>query len=135
MTGGSLITSTEWIQIRYFPDCRLFSISAPMCRTALTHRIPSRLVLPVVIAATEREMLFRPYDLASKLESGAYESGGHFCGMQTGVPHVSDIAGKQRICGAPIDPGVVRYFASLTLLSQTCTFAPVWVIIHAIGRV
>ena len=49
-----------------FPDCRLRSVASPMAGFTLSHRVPAGFVLPVIIAAAQREMLLGPDDLSAQ---------------------------------------------------------------------
>src|SRR6202049_336592 len=50
-----------------FPDRGLRAVAVPMAGLARAHRVPTSLVLPVIIAAAQRERLPDPDDLRARL--------------------------------------------------------------------
>ncbi len=62
-------------------------------------------------------MLFGPDDLTAQFKSGLLQTGSDFSGMQPCVPHVGDIARKQRIRTTPIDSRIIGHLAGLPLSS------------------
>ncbi len=97
--------------------------------------IPARFVLPVVVAATHREVLFGPDDLGANLESRGFNANGNLRSMNARVSHVNDIAREQLVGGGPINLIVVCDPAGLTLLSRTGRLSPYRVIRDAIRRI
>src|SRR5262249_6296615 len=70
--GRSL--SSERIQVSYLPHGGLRTIAAPVTRLAFPHRIPARLVAPVVSASRDCEVLLHPDDLGSDLEAAVLQA-------------------------------------------------------------
>src|ERR1035437_984536 len=101
------------IQIRYLPDSRLRAIAAPVTSLASSHRIPARLMPPVVRAARDGEVLLHPDDLGPDLESAGLQAQRHLGGVNARMPDVGDGTGKQRPSLRPVDPIVVCDLAAL----------------------
>ena len=75
------------------------------------HRVPARLVLPVVVAAGEHQPLLGPDDLGADGEAAGDEALGHRGRVQGSVPDVGDLAGEERPGFAPVGAVVVQDLA------------------------
>ena len=64
----------------------------------------------MVMSAAERKTILGPDDLSAHVEAGSGKRILHRAGMTAGMPHVSDTAGKQRPCFAPIGFVVIGDF-------------------------
>src|SRR5207245_1673268 len=74
---GFLIPITsKGIEVGNFPQRGLLSITGPVRAFALAHGVPAGLMLPVIIAPPDREMLLSPDDLGADDESRSSESSG-----------------------------------------------------------
>src|SRR5215831_11993118 len=62
------LRAAERIVVRKLPDCCLRAVAGPVAGLALAHGVPAAFVLPVIIAAAQREMLLRPNDLSAQLK-------------------------------------------------------------------
>src|SRR4051812_35797318 len=90
------------------PNCRLSAIASPMAGAFLAHGVPAGLMPPVVIATADHKARLVPDDLRTNVETCCFQAVGHFAGMQSAVPNVSDVAGKERPCFAPVRPVIVH---------------------------
>jgi len=61
--GVLVLRVTKRVVTGNLPDRRLPAVARPVAAFASAHRVPAGLVLPVVIAAAQYEMLFKPTDL------------------------------------------------------------------------
>src|SRR5215472_2465550 len=68
--------AAERIVVGELPDGRLRAVAGPVAGLALAHGVPAAFVLPVIIAAAQREMLLRPDDLSAQLEPASRQAGG-----------------------------------------------------------
>src|SRR6266404_9437594 len=64
------------IVVGNFPDRRLGAVALPVAGLALAHRVPTGFVLPVIVAAAQREVLFSPDDLSAQLQPAGRQIGG-----------------------------------------------------------
>ena len=112
---GFLPLSAKGIEVRNFPERRLGAVSAPVRVLLFSHCIPARLMLPVIITATQGEVLLGPDNLGANPQSRGFESSRHFAGMNTGMPHVGNISGKESVCLGPVRPVIVQNRAGLPL--------------------
>src|SRR4029077_4537481 len=104
VNGFGVLTAT-----RNGPQRRLLAIAGPVALAS--HRVPARLMLPMVIAAADHQPLLGPDDLRPDGEALAGKALCHRGGVQGTVPHVGDGAGKARPCGGPIGALVVAHLA------------------------
>ncbi len=95
------------------PQRRLRAIARPATAGVAAHRIPAGLVLPMIIAAAEREAVLGPDDLRADLEVAALQAGLDGRRELAGVPDVGDVAGEQRPGRAPVRLVVVVDLAEL----------------------
>src|SRR5438105_3132870 len=58
----------ERVVVGDLPDRRLRAVALPVAGLARAHRIPAGLVLPMVIAAAQGEVMLRPDDLSAQLQ-------------------------------------------------------------------
>src|SRR5204863_32630 len=63
------------LRLRDIPNGRLRSAPVPVAILSFSHRVPARLVLPVVIAPADNQAPLIPDDLASDRETGAFQAG------------------------------------------------------------
>src|SRR5580693_2302436 len=111
------------IVIGDLPDGGLRAATLPVAGPALAHGVPAGFVLPVIIAATQGEVLFGPDDLSARLQPASNEVGSHDIAVQRAVPDISDIPSKQRIGLPPVGAIVVEHPA-LRQLAVTEATAP-----------
>ena len=90
---------------------------------------------PVVVTAPENEVLLRPDNLRANLEADAVEAGGNFAGVNTGMPHVGDIAGKQHERRRPVYLIVVGDPAQRVPAAAVHLDSPTRVVRYAVGWV
>ena len=91
---------------------------------------------PVIRAARDGEVLLHPDDLRSDLESAGLQADRYLGSVDTGMPDVGDVTGKQRPSLRPIDPVVVRDFADLASPRvETRLLAPLRFESNAIRRI
>jgi hypothetical protein len=101
----------------------------------LPHRVPAGLVLPVIVAAAQGKVLFRPDDLGADVKARILQRRSHFSGVQPGMPDIGDISAKQLVCFAPVHAIVVLHGSGLPLLTEAGFFPPLRVVSDSIGRV
>src|SRR5688572_22161033 len=101
-SGGFVPVAAKAVQIGDFPQRRLRAVAASVCRSAAANGVPARLMLPVIMPAAEREVLLGPDDLRPDLKARCCESAHHLSGMNTGMPHIGNIAAEQLIRRGPI---------------------------------
>src|ERR1019366_9714112 len=136
MARGDLVAgATDWIQIGDLPKRGLSAVSIPVRGLAPAHGIPARFVLPVVVAPAQGEVLFGPDDLRADSEVRLLQSPRYLGCMQTGMPDVGDVAGKQSIRSCPVDSVIVRNAARLPRPAQPRLFAPFGVVLDPARRV
>jgi len=70
------------IVIGDLPDRRLPAVALPVAGLALTHRVPTGFMLPMVIAAAQGEVLLGPDDLSARLQPAAGQIGGDNVAVQ-----------------------------------------------------
>src|ERR1700730_2044370 len=90
------------IVIGDLPDCRLPAAALPVAGLALTHRVATGFMLPMVIAATQGEVLLGPDDLSPRLQPAAGQIGGDYIAAQRTVPHISDIPEEECVSFPPV---------------------------------
>src|ERR1700721_2135260 len=127
-------------------------VADPRRGATLAHHVPARLVLAVVMAAADREVVFGPNDLRAGLEAAGGSAVLHAAGLGPGVPNIGHRAGEQRPGLAPISPVVIDYFADRPrpdrlddragrnppgrpIARSAGLIAPSRVVINAVGRV
>ena len=90
----------------------------------------------MIMAAAQREVLLSPDDLSTQLEPAIAQVGGDNVAVQRAVPHIGDIAGKQRIGLLPVGAVVVEHFAArqpaATVIARC---SPGRVVLDAIRRI
>src|SRR2546423_13513815 len=79
-----------------------------MSGAILFHNIPARLVLPVIMAAPDGDMIFGPDNLRPRLKAARSKTQQHCGRVERSMPHVCDIALKQPPRLAPVCSVVVR---------------------------
>src|SRR4051794_7084759 len=72
----------ERVVVADAPDRRLRAVALPVARPAVAHGVPAGLVLPVIIAAAQREMLLGPDDLSAQLQPACRKTGGDDVAVQ-----------------------------------------------------
>src|SRR6516162_526567 len=101
----------ERVVVGDFPDRRLGTVTLPVADLALAHRVPAGFVLPMIIAAAQGEVVLGPDDLSAQLQPASRQTSGNDIAVQSPVPDIGDIAGKQRIGLPPVDAIVVEHLA------------------------
>src|SRR5438874_4982569 len=64
------------IVVRYLPDRGLPAAALPVAGLALTHRVATGFMLPMVVAAAQGEVLLAPDDLRARQQPAAGQIGG-----------------------------------------------------------
>src|SRR5690606_16810426 len=77
------------------PDGALLAVARPFGRAALAHRVPRRLVLPVVMTAAHHQLLLAPDQRGPQLELGPDQRAGDVHGVLARVPDVGDVAAEE----------------------------------------
>src|SRR5215471_12380188 len=126
--------AAERIVVGELPDRRLRAVAGPVAGLALAHGVPAAFVLPVIIAAAQREMLLRPDDLSAQLEPATRQAGGDDIAVHRPMPDIGGISREQRIGLLPIGAIVVENFA-LCERAGTAAAAgsPGWIVGDPIG--
>src|SRR5205823_5423618 len=68
--------AAERVVVGDLPNRGLRAVALPMAGLALAHRVPAGLMLPMIIAAAQGEVLLGPDDLRPRLEAASSETGG-----------------------------------------------------------
>src|ERR1700746_1406684 len=105
------LTVAERIVVDDLPDRRLRAVAAPMTALALAHGVPAGFVLPVIIAAAQREVLLGPDDLSTKLQPASSQTGGDDVAVQGPMPDIGHVPREQRIGHPPAGAIVVQHRA------------------------
>src|SRR5215472_2747434 len=128
------LRAAKRIVVGEFPDRCLRAVAGPVAGFALAHGVPAAFVLPVIIAAAQREMLLRPDDLSAQLEPTPRHPGGDDIAVHRPVPDIGRISREQRIGLPPIGAIVVENFA-LCERAGTAAAAgsPGWIVGDPIG--
>jgi hypothetical protein len=93
-------------------------------------------MLPVIIAAAQREMLLGPDDLSAQLQPASRQTGGDDVAVHRPVPDISDISREQRICLPPVGAIVVEHLAPRELAgTAAAACSPGRVVADPIGRI
>src|SRR6202022_4467235 len=100
------------------PDRGLGAITLPMAGLARAHRVPAGFVLPVVVAATQGEVLLDPDDLRAQLEAASSETDGGDVAVQGPEPHIGGIPREQSIGFPPVGAIVVEHLSWRALPSH-----------------
>src|SRR5262249_35557800 len=90
------------------PHGGLLAVTLPVARFSLSHGVTAAFVLPVVVATAQREVLFDPHDLGSRLQPESRQAGGDDISMQRTVPDISDIPGEQPIGLPPVGTIIIE---------------------------
>src|SRR6267143_6049964 len=85
------LPGAERVAVADLPDRRLRAVALPVAGLALAHRVPTGFVLPVIVAAAQREVLFSPDDLSAQLQPAGRQIGGDDVAVQSPVPDIGDI--------------------------------------------
>ena len=85
--------AAERVEVRDLPHGGLASIAAPLPFAA--DGVPRGLMPPVVVAATEREVLLLPDDLAANREAGRFEIRRDRRRLERRMPDIRDRAREQ----------------------------------------
>lgn len=88
-------------------------------------------MLPVVVAASEREAILGPDNHGAVLESAGLQGFEHRVRVHAGVPDVGDVTWEQRPRFAPVGAVIVEHLAGL----ERVVAGARWIVIHAIRRV
>src|SRR5205814_1853143 len=91
------------------PEGCLLAAALPVAGFAVAHRVPAGLVLPVIIAAAQSDMLLGPDDLGTQLKPAGCETGGNDLSAKRAVPNIGDVPGEERIRFAPVGAIVVEH--------------------------
>src|SRR5215469_5246132 len=105
------LRAAKRIVVGELPDCRLRAVAGPVAGLALAHGVPAAFVLPVIIAAAQREMLLRPNDLSAQLKPASRQPGGDDIAVRRPMPDIGGISRKQRIGLPPVGAIVVEHLA------------------------
>src|SRR6516162_3405152 len=117
------------IVIGDLPHGGLLAAPLPVARLALAHRVPAGFMAPMVVAPAQGEMRFGPDDLSAQLKPAGDQIAADHVAVERPVPHISDIAGKQRIGLPPVGAVIVEHLALRELAGTDPTArAPGWII-------
>ena len=101
-----------------------------------THRVPTRFMSPLVIAATDDQARLVPDDLATNVKADSKQGGFHLAGVQASVPDICNITRKQRPSLTPIRVIVIEDLAeSLSGAADPSLTPPSGIVADAVGRV
>src|SRR5215469_15707942 len=119
----------ERIVVGDLPHSGLLAVPLPVASLALAHRVPAGFMAPMVVTPAQGEMRLGPDDLSAQLKPAGDQIAADHVAVQRPVPHISDIAGKQRIGLAPVGAVIVEHLA-LRELAGTDPMAgsPGWII-------
>src|SRR5205085_8829976 len=76
----------EGVVVGDLPDRRLRAVALPVAGLAFAHCVPANLVLPMVIAAAQGEVLLGPHDLCANLKAAGRKTGDDDIAVQSPVP-------------------------------------------------
>src|SRR5215472_16986610 len=130
------LRAAKRIVVRKLPDCCLRAVAGPVAGLALAHGVPAAFVLPVIIAAAQREMLLRPNDLRAQLKPASRQAGGDDITVHSPVPNIGGISREQRIGLPPIGAIVVEHLALGERAGTAATVrSPGRVVSDPVGRI
>src|ERR1700730_4624637 len=78
-----------------FPKRCLLAVALPSGRRAVTHCVPACLVLPMVMATADREMLLGPDDLTTNLGAAHLDRWRDAARKPARVPNVGNVPAEQ----------------------------------------
>src|SRR5947209_2209231 len=78
-----------------------------MRRLRLSHRVPARFMLHMIVAPTDDEMRLRPNDLTADMETACFKALGHDDRLRTGMPDIGNRSSKQFPSVPPVGTIVV----------------------------
>src|ERR1700674_2645088 len=84
------------------PEARLGPTALPMACLSFPDGVPARLMLKVVVAATDYDVVFSPDNLRAYFETRFFQRMLRVTCMQTGMPLVHNVARKERPRCRPI---------------------------------
>src|SRR4030081_1800302 len=117
------------------PERRLLAVPAPIRPGCPAHRVPARLMLPMIMAAAEGKPVLGPDDLRAHLEAGGLKGLLDLARMPTRMPDICDRAGKKRPGFPPVAAIFVRYLAEFAGVEiDAGTFPSRRIVACAIGR-
>ena len=114
----------KWVVVGDFPDRRLGAAALPVAGLAFPHGVPAGLVLPVIIATAQCEMLLRPHDLSAQLQSASRQSGADDVAVHGPMPDIGDIACKQCKGVPPVGAIIIEHRAARTLAGTKAAARP-----------
>ena len=93
-------------------------------------------MLPMVVATTQREVLFGPDDLRARLQPAFGETGGGDIAMHGAVPDIGNIAGKQRIGFPPVGTVIIEHRSPRKVaVAKVAARPPGRIVADPIGRI
>src|SRR3982074_3382513 len=95
------------------PECRLLAVPAPIRPGCPAHRIPARLMLPMIMAAAEGKPVLGPDDLSAHLEAGGLNGLRDLGRVRTSMPDMGNRPRKQCPGFPPVGAIIVRHLAEL----------------------
>src|SRR6516225_8804521 len=120
---------TERIVVGDLPHGGLLAATLPVACLAFSHRVPAGFMAPMVVAPAQDEMRLGPDDLSAQLKPAGGQIAANHVAVERPVPHISDIAGKQRIGLPPVGAVIVEHLALRELAGTDPTArAPGWII-------
>ena len=105
------LSIAERIVICDLPNRGLRAVALPMAGLALAHRVPAGLMLPMIIAAAQGEVLLGPDDLRPRLEAASSETSGGDLAVQSPEPDIDNIPGEQSMGFPPAGAMIIEYLA------------------------
>src|SRR5215472_4053885 len=123
------------IHIGDLPDCRLSTTTVPVCRSS--DDIPAGLMLPVVMATANSEVLFSPNNLGADLKTTAEQTFSDNGAPEGSMPNISNRAREQLPSLSPVRTGIIIWLIGnpSRFPEQFLLVTPGWLILDPIGWV
>jgi hypothetical protein len=130
-------TPTKAARRRDIPNACLRAVAAPAGALSFLDGVPARLVLPVVVAAADREMLLAPDDLTAQLEIGVDERLRGFDRVHGGMPDVGNDASAGCKDRGPVGPVIVYHVpeAGRVFAARGDLKSPGGIVVDAVWRI
>ena len=138
VTGHRVVGGTgaaHRIEVRHLPDGGLRAIALPVGRRVLADGVPRGFMRPMNVAATDGEMLFSPDDLTADCEARRLEIRCDRRGLETAVPNVRNVAGKQLPGDRPCRASVIRHAADRGPLRRVRAMSPGRIVGNPVRRI
>src|ERR1700687_3532936 len=93
------------------PEARLGPPALPLAGLPFPHRVPAWLMLKVVVAAADDDVVFSPDNLRASQKAGRLKTLLHHGRMQGAMPNIADIASEKHPSFAPVRTIIIVYLA------------------------